>query len=152
MPLGRGWGGAWPVGCRGGVPGLTPSLALLHNSRIRTPFVVLELEEAVQLLQVRDVPLQGLHLRLVLDHLLVRPLPQHVHLGLCLLPGGGQQAQGDPRSHWGQPGVSGVGGVNLGFPGIVGPVWGRGWMDRVNLGSQGWGYHEITKRRKLSGC
>lgn len=53
----------------------------------------------MELFEVRYVPLQGLHLRLVLGHLLVRPLPQHAQLGLCLLPAGGGGGGG------GSPGV-----------------------------------------------
>lgn len=94
-------------------PGLTAFLALLHHGRIRLPILVLELEEAVQLVQVRDVPLQDLRLRLVLGPLLVRPLPQHAHLGPRLLPERGQLGQGDWRLYRGQLGVPGMGGLSL---------------------------------------
>ena len=65
------------LAAEGEIPGLTPLLALLHDGGIQLPVAVLELEEAVQLLQVRDLPVQDLHLRLVLGHLLLSSLPQH---------------------------------------------------------------------------
>lgn len=92
-------------------PGLTAFLALLHHRGVRLPLVILELEEAVQVLQVRYLPLQALHLRLVLRHLLVRPLLQQAHLGLGLLPGRGQPGSGRIR-------------VGLGSQGWPGTAWG----------------------------
>lgn len=101
-----------------GGPGLTPFVALLHDGGVRLPFIVLELEEAVQALQVRDLPPQGLRLRLVLRHLLVGALPQHAHLDLGLLPAGDQPQSGTSEgSAWG----GGVG-VAWGRPGVDGQV------------------------------
>lgn len=50
--------------------------------------MVLALEEAVQLVQVRDLPPQELHLGPLLGRLLLRPFPQQARLALCLLPRG----------------------------------------------------------------
>lgn len=125
--------GPWPVGCEGGDAGLTPFLALLHDGRIRLPIIILELEETVQVLQVRYLPLQSLSLRLVLGHLLVCSLPQHYHFGLRLLPG-----QGDRRLDWGPPEVSGLRGVSLGL--------GCGWGSQPGVPGMGQNQAAVTLR------
>lgn len=81
-------------------------LTLRQDGGIRLPIVVLELEEAVKLLQVRYLPLQDLHLRFILGHLLLCPLPQHAYLILRLLPGrdrGLDRCWGDWRFDLGSP-------------------------------------------------